>query len=256
MDRLKVESYIKSYLIECEKATKGIWSENDEYVLRGAIQLFKATGEEYLKAFILRYIDEYVTATGEVQNADTTIGRVLFFAYEQTGEEKYKKAIQLLEVKLKEQLWRRGNFSTLAFYMMCETQLGKKQAYKDIVDQFHEIKRAVEEDTKHARIYFFMEILDTLEAMSEQIYEYYHELKIMFRDILKDGVPYTANSEEPFIVAATILRACRMKVLLTEKYEQVAFDILAEISEVDLANLDSKGSGCLMMAYAQLLLIK
>ena len=257
MNGLKVESYVKNYLANYKKENPSVWSEEDEYVAIGAIQLFEVTGQEYLKAFVLNCVDKYVTSIGEVRNADLTIGRVLFFAYEQTGAEKYKKAIQYLETKLEEQQWEKGLFSTLAFYMMCETKLGKKQAYKDIVDYFMEMKEVIDKnDMKYSKISFFMAVLDTLEGMSEQIYEYYHELKTMFRNLLKSGVPYDADTEEPFIVAATNLRACRMKVLLTEKYEQMAVDILAEVSEMELANLTAKRSGSLMMAYAQLLQMK
>jgi Predicted unsaturated glucuronyl hydrolase involved in regulation of bacterial surface properties, and related proteins len=253
----KMQSYIKRYLAEYKKDKEVIWSEEDEYVLVGAINLFEATGEKYLKSFVLSYIDNYVTTTGEVQNANIAIGRILFFAYEQTQEEKYKKAIQQLEVQLKEQPWRKGLFSTLSFYTMCENKLGKKQAYKDIIEQFQEIKKEIEKgDTRYSSIYFLLGIIDTLEEMSEQIYEYYHELKTIFRNILKDELPYNIEVKEPFVVAIIILKACRMKVLLAEKYKKIGIDILEGVTQIELEHLNPKRSGSLMIAYAQILLME
>lgn len=336
MNKEKVNQYIKQYLAEFKSAKVDKWNYEDGYVLLGAIQIYSVTKESYLKDFVIHYLEKYITKSGEIlfyQKEDYNIGnistgRVLFFAYEQTQNEKYKKAILVLEDQLKvqpraktnnfwhkkiypNQIWLDGLFMAQPFYMMCETKIGVKEHYRDIMNQFQNVRRFLYNENTglyyngydeakeslwanketgcsenywlHSMGCFLLALIDTMEEMSEQIYEYYYALKVLFKEALAGLLSYQDKESKLFyqvidkpeykgnyletsgsaMVSAAILKACRMRVLLPEKYEQIGVEILEALvdnSSEDyyisklIQDDDHKGTGAIMMAYGQWLM--
>lgn len=172
MNKEKVNQYIKQYLAEFKSSKMNKWNYEDGYVLLGAIQIYYVTKEAYLKDFVLHYLEKYITDSGEIlyyqkenYNIDDIFtGRILFFAYRETQKEKFMSAIIKLVNQLKEQ--SRTNFKNFStkksvpnqillvdsfmaqpFYMMYETQVGIKEHYKDIVNQFQNCRRFLYNET-------------------------------------------------------------------------------------------------------------
>ena len=159
-----------------------------------------------------------------------------------------------------------------------------------------------------------MSLVDVLDNMSIEIYEQYRKLQDMYKLMLKgmlryqdaesgmfyqipdrSGVPgnYLETSGNAMI-AYTILKACRMGILLREKYADLGFEMVEDILSqkliqkedglhlTDICHMaglgpedrkdrdgsveyylsekivsdDSKGVGPMMMAYAQYLMLK
>lgn len=149
------------------------WNYEDGCVLMGWVQLYQVTGEKKYQEFVLKYLEEYITRTGEIQyyqeekyNIDSIhTGKVLFYAYEWTGEERYRKGIEVLRNQLKNQprtnsgsfwhkkiypnqIWLDGLYMAQPFYMMYETKYNKKENYIDMIEQFKNARKYLYHEEK------------------------------------------------------------------------------------------------------------
>ena len=160
-----VPLFIKNYLDQYHNF-KDYWNYEDGCVLIGCVQLYKVTKDTYFKSFILRYMEDFIRPDGgingynrEEYNIDSiNAGKVLFFLYEETGEEKYRHAIDTLMQQLAahprtkcgnfwhknrypNQIWLDGLYMAQPFYMANETQFNQKQGYYDILKQFENVRK-------------------------------------------------------------------------------------------------------------------
>ena len=100
----KAEKFIKGYLANFKSAKVDKWNYEDGCVLMGAVKLYQVTKDEYYKNFIFEYLPKYINEDGTInfykqENChvdNVSCGNVLYFAYDMTGEEKYRKAIEIL----------------------------------------------------------------------------------------------------------------------------------------------------------------
>ena len=162
---MSVQTYIDSYL-ENYSPYKDYWNYEDGCVLMGCKQLYLATKERRYLDFILTYLDKVIDEDGTITNYEVgkhnidgfNAGKVLYTAYERTGKEKYRRAIDYLMADLKEhprtkegnffhksiypyQVWLDGLYMAQPFYMEYETKYGGKQQYNDIRAQFRNVRR-------------------------------------------------------------------------------------------------------------------
>lgn len=141
------------------------WNYEDGCVMMGSILLYQITGKERFKDFVVDYIAGFIESDGDIRsykledyNLDNiNTGRALFFLYDETGEEKYKKAIELLrrqievQPRTKEenfwhkniypwQVWLDGLYMAQPFYVIYEREYGMGD-YSDTVRQFQNVRR-------------------------------------------------------------------------------------------------------------------
>lgn len=161
----KVPIFIKSYL-DTYQNYKEYWNYEDGCVLIGCVKLYKATGDVYYKNFVLRYMEDFIAPDGSIKGFDKekynidsiNTGKVLYFAYEETKDEKYHNAIDLLMEQLKthprtkcgnfwhkkiypNQIWLDGLYMAQPFYMAFETKFNQKENYSDIINQFENVRK-------------------------------------------------------------------------------------------------------------------
>lgn len=246
-------------------------------VLKGIEKLYKTTQKEEYKKFVLNYLDNCVQENGTIDEYDAknmeaeviSAGLVLFFAYEETGNEKFRKAIETLNEQIKNQPRSKyGNFmknstdsdelsvETLyyanVFYMAYETKFGGKEHYNDVISQFKAVTENVTFDAvtkKSVLALYLMATIDTLDAIDQSVYEYYDDLKQMYKKALKVALLNDEydSEEAKAMVAYTMLKACKLKVILEEKYYDKAIAIFDSIDVDAIGNV-----GPFMMAYAQM----
>ena len=363
---MKVENYIREYLTGYQNY-KDYWNYEDGCVLIGARLLYEATGEKAYFAFIDTYLKHFVMDDGTIAHYQTgkfnidsiNSGKILFFMYEKTGEEKYRKAIEVVMDQLRnqprckcgsffhkqlypDQIWLDGLYMAQPFYMEYETKYDKKEQYNDIIKQFENVQKYLYDKEKglcyhacdEAKVQFWanketgcspnfwlrsmgwylMALVDTMDAMSIEIYEQYRKLQDIFKQVLKGILRYQDEKtglfyqvidrndvEENYLetsgsamVGYAIMKACRMGLLLKEKYEPIGTGIFESLVEnklqeksgsyhltdiCEMAGLgpenrrerdgsvayylserivddDPKGVGPFMMAYAQYLQLK
>ena len=117
-------------------------------------------------------------------------------------------------------------------YCAYETVCNKKEGYLDLMEQMRVWKAMTDKEYNLKNAAGFLLILmNTIEQMSPEIYEYYRELVDIFRADVKrvlngyyvdgsfseNGITDEASAEK---IRGSIKRACAQGVLLTEKYEQ------------------------------------
>lgn len=289
-----MEKLISEYLLECEANRKDFCYEYG-CILKGCMQMHQATGDEKYLEFIMKYLQTVIKEDGKLIGPDTeeldidsvSTMSVLFYIYDLTGEEKYRKAVEMIQNKIRglkrdadgNYVWEDGLEKIFPFYMEYETRYNKKANYNDIVTQLSGIRK------KGQKTDYLMALIDVTDAMSIEIFEHYKTLEKLFKEEFKkilpeyigqvreqargmeegDFVRNRVKSVDIFTVAYAIIKACRIGVLSKEKYEGTGLEafqgIMAERelwSEKTGENEGGKAEciGIFMMAYAQKLMIQ
>ena len=160
-----IKAYLKSYL-EAYKPYKTYWNYEDGCVLKGCIDLYKATGDETYRDFVMQYLETYVKEDGSIPhyemnkyNIDSfNSGKALYFGLAQTGDERYRKAIDMHMQRLREhprcdcgnfchkdeyvkQVWLDGLYMAQPFYLQYEMMFNKMENIADISGQFKNVRR-------------------------------------------------------------------------------------------------------------------
>ncbi len=154
-----VSAYISKYLGDY-KPYKTYWNYEDGCVLMGCIQLYRATGEKAYRDFVMDYLWQYVNDKGEIINYETrqynidsiNCSKALFFAFEETDDKRYRKAIEYTMQRLREhprtaagnfwhkelypqQVWLDGLYMAQPFYMQYEMDFDRMARVADITGQ-------------------------------------------------------------------------------------------------------------------------
>ncbi len=247
---MKFEQYVTSYLTDYQNA-KNDWNYEDGCVLMGAVLFYQATGNKFYKDFIVRYMERFINPDGSINNYkkehynidSINSGKILFFLYEETGEEKYRAAIEVLMDQLRSQprtkcnnfwhkkiypnqIWLDGLYMAQPFYMAYETRFHHKENYKDIINQFKNVRKYLyNEDKKlyyhgydEAKIQFWadkksgvssnfwlramgwyiMALIDTMDEIPEKNFEDYKTLEMLFKESMKGILLYQDKESKLF----------------------------------------------------------
>ena len=169
---MRVEEFAKEYLKEYQPF-KAYWNYEDGCVLMGAKQLYEATGDAFYEEFLMDFVDKFIDEDGTINNFQVgknsidniNCSKVLFFLYEKTGNEKYRKAIEFTMNELRKhprcecgnffhkaiypyQIWLDGLYMAQPFYMEYETKFDRKEKYQDIVSQFENAQKYLYDEKK------------------------------------------------------------------------------------------------------------
>jgi len=268
---MEAENYGKAYLEEYQWG-KEYGKYEDGCALLAAKQLYDATGEEFYFSLVKDYMDKFLSENGEIGNrtleafsADCAYnGRTLFFLYDRTGDEKYRKALETVMNGLRahprnadgnfvyhrerpEEMSMDALYRIQPFYMEYETVYDKKEKYNDIIGQFENAQKRIcgrEMEQIRDTVQYLAALADTMENMSIEIYEQYRKLQDMFRQTLKsvlahraqDGLFHMAEDNgigvfESAVIGGCVLKGCRMGILLKEKYIDTGMEIAEKLAE-------------------------
>lgn len=280
---MEVMQYFKEYLSNY-RAYRNYWNYEDGLILIGCQQMYEATKDEFFKKFILDYVNPLVEADGTIDNYNkekhclesTKSGKILFFLYNETKEEKYYKAIEYIM----EQIRLDDLLMALPFYMSYETVFNKKENYNDIIGRFVDVRKYIFDNNKQLG-WYLMALIDTMDAMSIEIFEAYKTLEVLFKEAVKvvlqnqdarskmfyqvvdtsDVKENDSGTSEKSIIAYAILKGCKLGVLSEEKYKVCGEEILSSLvrekmisnantTVLNVTENDPKGVGVFMMAYA------
>ncbi|WP_294096494.1 glycoside hydrolase family 88 protein [uncultured Cetobacterium sp.] len=231
------EKYIADYLKSYEPY-KGKWCYEDGCLLQGTMLLYKATEDKKYLEFVYEYLKEFVGENGVIKGYDKSefnidninAGKVLFDAYNFTGDEKYRKAIEKLHEQILEhprvsqgnfwhkkryenQVWLDGLYMVEPFYIRYETEFNGKRNYADIFKHFVNVRENMFDENKKLHYHgwdtakkcswivpetglsknfwlraigwHLMAMVDTLEYMSEEIFNEYRGLQILFKEAIR-----------------------------------------------------------------------
>jgi len=166
MDVTKLDRYIRNYLQNYKRYCESVWCYEDGCIYMGAKAMYTATKDPFYLDFLLKNVSEFITEDGtilgynkEQYNIDNiNAGKILFFLYEHTKDEKYRKAIERLMDQLRShprtnsgsfwhkkiypyQIWLDGLYMAQPFYMEYETKFNNKANYHDILNQFKNVRK-------------------------------------------------------------------------------------------------------------------
>ncbi|MEI6945747.1 glycoside hydrolase family 88 protein [Paraflavisolibacter sp. H34] len=97
-----------SLVVGSSKDGTARWHYQESVVLRGMEEIYKTTGDKKYFDYIKRHVDYYVNEDGSIRTYkqdeysidNIPMGRLVLFLYQATGEEKYRKAAQLVNQQL------------------------------------------------------------------------------------------------------------------------------------------------------------
>ena len=166
-------AYLLDFLSDYKPYKDGRWCYEDGCILIGCVAMYRATGEGVWKDYVLNWLDGAVQADGSIPGYkteqysidDILCGRALYFAWEQTQAEKYRKAIEYHMTRLQghprcpcgsfwhketypNQVWLDGLYMAQPFYMEYESRFNKGARVNDIVMQFRNVRAHLFDEKK------------------------------------------------------------------------------------------------------------
>lgn len=112
-------------------------------------------------------------------------------------------------------------------YCAYETVCNKKEGYPDLIAQIRAWNKQTTVEGGVEKYAAFLDMLmNVLECMSPEIYEYYREtldifradVKVAIESFYKEGV-FAADAKADALIKGAVKRACEVDLLLAEKYE-------------------------------------
>lgn len=166
-------------------------------------------------------------------------------------------------------------YKVLPSLMKQDTEEGKKGKYNEIRDRFKAIDENFYRERQEALLpkagLYLLSLIDTMSAMSQEIFEHYKYFEGLFKKALK-AVLASYNEETgmlperldapvsggnpldtagSFMISYAVLKGCRMKVLLSEKYLGIG-RALYEAASAMAAEEEVAGMPCEMqLAYEE-----
>ena len=146
------------------------WNYIDGCMITAVMSLYEMTKDERYFNFARDFIDYFVQEDGSIRTYDVeeynldnvNATRNLFALYKKTGEEKYKKAMDLVRTQLEKmprtdegnfwhkkiypyQVWLDGLYMAQPFYMQYETEFNRMEKCLDSIHQFENVVRLMKD---------------------------------------------------------------------------------------------------------------
>lgn len=287
------------------------WNYEDGCLLLGAKKMYEVTGDSFYKDYIIRFTDPYIDEDGRIKsyvlgeyNLDfVNAGKLFYFLYDVTGEERYRKAVDTLMEQLTYQprlkignfwhkliypfqVWLDGLYMAQPFYMEYENRFNGRKNYYDIIRQFENVRKYLyDEDTglyyhaydeykerdwadKETGLshnfwlrsigWYLMALVDCYELASEELYDCKRKLGDLYREAIHGMLRCLDDESHMFyqlptlpdtpgnyletsgtlMVSYSILKACRLELLLAEKYQTIGESILKAVIKRQISDHD------------------
>lgn len=263
------------YVAECLKDDE-VCKQIPGCALEGFRALYKTSETESQKEQLLKLFEKAVGAresAGGMKTDFPVVGRACFFLYEQTGEEHYRETMEACMNQLrdcsrtKEGIFQSESacpmpwtwmYDAYPFYMEYETKYHNKADYADIVKQLLRLAPSDETWTS-GTAWYLMTVIIVMDRMSREIFEHYKSLEEIFkttiRNILSLGWNKDFEQKESAMMGCSILKACNLGVLNSEKYAEIGLSMTDGLINGSFGLKDSELAGLAMMAYAERLIL-
>lgn len=166
----RIDKYVRDYL-DRYQAYQKYWNYEDGCLLMGVKRMYEATGDPSYKEYILSYLQKRVLEDGSIPSYktdhdnldDLNCGKLLFFAIDETGDGRYRRALEYHMKRLHShprckcgnfwhkdiypyQIWLDGLYMAQPLYMEYETRYGGMENYSDILEQFRNVRRFLRDE--------------------------------------------------------------------------------------------------------------
>lgn len=238
---MKTDNYVRQVAENFRFDVNDGWGNENSMILQGFGMLLKKRDNEYVRKVFGNVLQQI--------SYDRKYAGIASFYEMENGEVEVKDRIKELMTALNKNFDNEDDEMSLVFYTKYETKLGGKEHYQDVMNRY---KAAASKEEKN-NAYFLTAVIEGIDSIDQAIYEYYDGLKKLFKSTLKDFLEDDEQDETDKALAAyAILKACRLKVILSEKYEQIGMKLYDEVME----NADSKdiNHGAVVMLIAEKML--
>lgn len=162
---LKNYKGLEEYLVEINGEMVFEWNYEDGCLLLGAARMHRVLGDDYFKEYIVKFVSPYIDQQGNIKsyikgeyNLDfINAGKLFYYLYDETGEDKYRLASETLMEQLRNQprlkignfwhkliypfqVWLDGLYMAQPFYMEYENRFNGRRNYRDILAQFNTVR--------------------------------------------------------------------------------------------------------------------
>ena len=287
------------------------WNYIDGCMMTSLIELYKITKDEKYIKFVKDFISYYIAEDGSILGFepdkqaldDVCESKILFDLYNLTGEEKYKKAIDITHKFLMDQprtkdgsfwhkkiypnqVWLDGIYMAMPFYARYQTQFAGKN-YNDLIDQIKLVRKYMFDENKQLYYHCYdsskeafwadkktglsksfwlrsigwytVALADLLEYVDEQLYDEYHTIKALLKEVIDGLLKYQDKESKMFyqvvdqgdkkgnyletsgssMIAYAILKGTRLEAL-PPRYRQIGVDIFNGIAKKYLTIKDGE----------------
>ncbi|MCM1467042.1 MAG: hypothetical protein NC086_02755 [Alistipes sp.] len=231
---MKADKYVRQVAESFQFDVSDGWGNENSMILQGLGMM-----HNYEK--LGKVLDNLIKQTPY----DKKYAGIASFYVMEKGETEVRDRIKMLMRGLASGFDEESDEMALVFYTKYETKLGGKEHYQDVMNRYR--AASMKEDINHA--YFMTAVIEGIESIDQAIYEYYDGLKRLFKTSLRETIMEDElDITDKALTAFSILKACRLKVILAEKYEKAGLDlyeqVLADIQSKEL----NKGAAIMMMA--------
>lgn len=235
---LKIESFIREVAEKFNFDVKDGWGNENSLVMQGLGMLGRKRDNENARRVLNNLIAQIPY--------DRKYAGVAAFYEMESGAGEGTDRIKGLMTDLRKNLDQEEDEMALVFYTKYETKLGGKEHYQDVMNRFRTAAGRKEKNSA----YFMAAVIEGIESIDQAVYEYYDGLKRLFKDAMGEILrEEELDINDKALAAFAILKACRMKVILSEKYEKTALkwyeEVVGELSSKDL------NQGAAMMLVAE-----
>ena len=197
---------------------EGAWSLQADWAVRVCLRLWKATGEEKYRAYVIAWADSLIASDG----CQPECGKALFFALDQKGEEKYRDAIMTVMADLGRTpstavLPAETLYAELPFRMAYEMKLGGMEKVGLAAAAFcraHEANWNGETGLfagdlrQTAKV--LLALTDAIDVCADQLYEHWRAMVDLYREELRGALRHGAAADTE--TEAMLLRALQCGV--------------------------------------------
>lgn len=268
------------------------WTKESGICLCGKIARFFSEGDAACRSEVLSFARDSVSEDGSLRlsfaasaNELAACGKALFFALDETGDERYRQALASIFDLLKaepapDSPWTL--YCAAPFMAEYDTRFGKKETYKLIADQFKAVHQALFDpelglyrtdrgaSSADNEGFMLMALADTAEKLDMQIYEHYRTLADLFLEAVRgllrcraDGgggpaFPWPGEDminqwdlDDRRMIVYAVLKGVRLGLLDAEKYGEAACMELGNLEKPGQTDKDWFSAALLQLAHAE-----
>lgn len=214
-----------------EKRPAGRWSSETACLVRTCIGLYRQTGRELLKQYVLEWADSLIAQDGCVP----ACWQALFFALDETGEDKYRAAIiGMMEGLGREPAERIDSAEMLLavepFRMAYEMKLGGMEKVGLVTAKYRAAHKLLWDadaglcggDLRSTAL-ALLAVSDAAATCADQLYEHWRALVDIYRELLRGALAVeNAQGETAAMLVHALYAGVRMNLIDPERYLPLA----------------------------------
>ena len=201
----------------------------DGTLLTGCAELYRAAGDTACRDHVLRVLAECVTPEGDLAGrlagtdllTRANVGRNLFFAFDETGDERYRLAADKLSEALgkpgadDKDLCPKALYMAQPFRVAYDMRWGGKIAAPEIVAVFRKAHEHIRDSLcdPEPMGWYLMALIDCADLMEEQLYEHYRALVDLYRETAP-AAPLCGN----LMIVRSVYKGIRLGLLDEDTY--------------------------------------